>query len=151
MNIVTDYSALYAANEKAFAAAAQQTLRDATAFAREHTQTGEYVSSLQLGAINRTGNGLTVRIGSPLPQARAVELGADVGPRRGPHMKGQGSIGKAVEQFPRQMGHQSQSEWEANYNVGSGKGWSGHERRMTSPAFGTTGVGSEEGEFGANA
>src|SRR5688572_29008167 len=44
------------------------------------------------GSITFTADGLNGQVGSRLPQAGAVERGANVGPRRGPHMRGQPTI-----------------------------------------------------------
>ena len=50
-------------------------------------RTGEYQAS-----IRATSSG----VGSPLPQAGAVERGANVGARKGPHMRGRASIRPAA-------------------------------------------------------
>lgn len=65
--------------------------------------TGEYRDSLQITGIGSLGDTRTFRIGSPLPQARAVEFGANVGHRVGPHMRGVGHLDDAVMQWPRLM------------------------------------------------
>ncbi len=56
--------------------------------------TGQYAASLTMSV-----DGLRASIGSPLPQAHAVERGADVGPRRGPHMGPVGTLAKAGADF----------------------------------------------------
>lgn len=83
--------------ERGFEAAVGETLDRAVANAPRRT--GEYAASLRRSA-TETGTVLRARIGSPLPQAGAVELGADVGPRRGPHMEGSLAIRRAIEQYP---------------------------------------------------
>jgi hypothetical protein len=60
-------------------------------------RSGEYAASIKASA-----EGLSGHVRSPLPQAGAVERGANVGPRRGPHMRGQPSIRPAaLEQYRR--------------------------------------------------
>lgn len=60
--------------------------------------TGEYASSLELRS-----HGNEATIGSPLPQAGAVERGANVGARRGPHMGPVGTLSRAGEDFLQAM------------------------------------------------
>lgn len=61
-------------------------------------RTGEYAANMQVARNERTG-----ALFNPLPQAGAVERGADVGPRRGPHMRGAGTIRRAGAEFPAHM------------------------------------------------
>jgi hypothetical protein len=68
--------------------------------ANAHKVSGEHGASLRATAPSSDVGRLTSRIGSPLPQAGAVERGANVGPRRGPHMKGAHAIERAGEQYP---------------------------------------------------
>lgn len=83
--------------ERGFEAAVDETLERAAGYAPRLS--GEYAASLRRST-TETGPMLRAQIGSPLPQAGAVERGADVGPRRGPHMRGAFAIGRAIEQYP---------------------------------------------------
>ena len=96
MKLVTDYTPLEQRTQRAFDAAVEATLEDRRANAPRAT--GEYAASLE-----RTGSGLSASIGSRLPQASTVERGADVGPRRGPHMRAVGTLGEAGDVFIRAM------------------------------------------------
>lgn len=58
---------------------------------RAPRRTGEYA-----GSIDAIVSGLVGRVGSSLVRATAIERGADVGPRRGPHMAGQPTVRPAV-------------------------------------------------------
>lgn len=58
-------------------------------------RSGEYAGSLRVDYAD--GHGVLY---SPLPQAGAVERGADVGPRRGPHMRGQHLIARLGPTWP---------------------------------------------------
>lgn len=60
--------------------------------------TGEYAASLEL---TRTGKHAAA-IGSSLPQAWAIEKGANVGDRRGPH---HGPVGTLADVGPRIIEH----------------------------------------------
>lgn len=96
MRITTDYAPLFGKVERSFEGAADDTLAEARATAPRRS--GEYAGSLE-----RRGSGLSSTIGSPLPQAGAVERGADVGPRRGPHMGPVGTLREAGDRFPERM------------------------------------------------
>jgi hypothetical protein len=61
---------------------------------RAPRRTSQYAGSLRADV-----DGLSASIGSPLPQAGAVERGANVGRRRGPHMRGQASVRPAAQQY----------------------------------------------------
>jgi hypothetical protein len=61
-------------------------------------RTGEFAASLQTHRSGTVGS-----VYSDLPQAGAVERGANVGPRRGPHMAGAHVIARAGEHFPEHM------------------------------------------------
>jgi hypothetical protein len=54
-------------------------------------RTGRYAASL-IVSFERTGSVSRVRVSSPLPYGGALEYGANVGPRRGPHMRGDHAI-----------------------------------------------------------
>lgn len=82
--------------EEAHDRALERTRQQAVATAPRRS--GEYAASLQQ---QRTGT--KGAIYSALPQAGAVERGANVGPRRGPHMRGSHTIARAGEQFPQHM------------------------------------------------
>lgn len=80
-----------AAHEAALQAVAQG------ARTRARRRTGEYAGSIRATVPPGTlGDRFTGSVGSPLPQAGAVERGANVGPRKGPHMRGQPSIRPAA-------------------------------------------------------
>jgi hypothetical protein len=84
-------------SQRAYEAATGDTLTDAVNGAPRRT--GEYAGTLRLGPMTQ-GDRLSTSIGSPLPQAGAVEHGVDVGPgQRGPHMAGAHSTAAAVAHF----------------------------------------------------
>src|SRR5215212_3670288 len=64
--------------------------------ARAPKRSGEYAASIRATEGIGLGTHLTGSVGSHLPQAGAVERGANVGARRGPHMRGQPSIRPAA-------------------------------------------------------
>lgn len=68
------------------------------AIANAPRQSGEYAASLQTHR-----NGEHGAVYSNLPQAGAVERGANVGDRRGPHMAGAHSVRDAGRHFPQHM------------------------------------------------
>lgn len=73
-----------------------------TAQGRARRRTGEYAASIRASSGGPVGDRMIGHVGSPLPQAGAVERGANVGPRRGPHMRGSPSIRPAaIETFGR--------------------------------------------------
>jgi hypothetical protein len=77
---------LFEKAERAHDAAVDDALAHAQATAPRLT--GEYADSIEA-----RGEGSSSVIGSPLPQAGAVERGANVGPgRRGPHMGPVGTL-----------------------------------------------------------
>ena len=71
---------------------------------RAPRRTGEYA-----GSITYSASGLRGQVGSRLPQAGAVERGANVGARVGPHMRGQPTIRPAAQTEYRR-GFQSKSK-----------------------------------------
>jgi hypothetical protein len=75
-------------------------LADVLADARTNApkRTGQFASSLQARRTGANG-GLT----SGLAQAGAVERGANVGPRRGPHMRGSHVMVDAGRKWPDRM------------------------------------------------
>jgi hypothetical protein len=52
---------------------------------------------------------LTAVLTSPLARAGAVEFGANVGPRRGPHMGGAFTTSRAVDKYPLHMAERLRS------------------------------------------
>jgi hypothetical protein len=82
--------------ERKVAAANAGALEDVAGAARQaaRRRTGEYAGSIRAVADGTSGGS----VGSPLPQAGAVERGANVGPRRGPHMSGRPAIRPAALQ-----------------------------------------------------
>lgn len=99
MRLTTDYSPIEDRVQRGHDRAVRGVLDD-------HRQqapslSGEYAASLQA-----RGSGLTARIGSPLPQARALRQGANVGSRQGPHHGPVDTFndGQAyVERMPREL------------------------------------------------
>lgn len=104
MKIQTNYQPLFASVDRSFREAAGDTLQIARAEASRHSRTGQHAASLRMSSVSGAGGERqTVRIGSSLEQARAVEIGADVGPRRGPHMQGIRALQTAAGKFPEHM------------------------------------------------
>lgn len=90
--------------ERAHRAALEDVARIAAAQAPRRT--GEYAGSIHA----YPGEGATGRVGSPLARAGAVERGANVGPRRGPHMRGQPSVRPAaIQNYRRAFASRMQS------------------------------------------
>jgi hypothetical protein len=108
--MTTNYEPLLAKTDAAFRLATEDTLRDAQAEAARHSRTGEHAASLAVTSPAGSTDQMSVSLGSPLPQARALERGADVGPRRGPHMKGIHAVSAAAERFPEHMTRRMQEQ-----------------------------------------
>ena len=84
----------------AFAAAAEDVLVDARTGAPHLT--GAYAASLALNSAELAADP-TATIASGLRRGPAVEFGANVGTRRGPHMSGSHSVTRAVARFGERM------------------------------------------------
>ncbi len=95
--------ALEAGLDRAHRAALEQMAEQARAEAPHRS--GEYAASLET-----TLEGDHGALFSRLPQAGAVERGADVGPRRGPHMAGSHTIVRAGATFADRMTRQLRGE-----------------------------------------
>lgn len=82
-------------------------LEDVAGHARSRAarRTGEYASTIRAVAGDTTG-----AVGSDHPATTAIERGADVGARRGPHMRGQPAIRPvAQERFGQSYGARMRS------------------------------------------
>ncbi len=78
MRPTTDYQPLFRRVDDAVEGAVRDTLE-------EHRGSVPRRTEQYAGSLTSTVSGDEGRIGSPLPQARAMRFGANVGPRRGPH------------------------------------------------------------------
>lgn len=95
------------------AQAHNRALQTVAARARQRAprRSGEYAGSImaheELDFLRSSFRG---SVGSNLPQARTVERGANVGARRGPHMRGQPTIRPAVlSDFGREFANEMRS------------------------------------------
>lgn len=86
--------AMGTAHAEALGDAALLARRDAP---RRSGRSGRYAASIR-AVVEREG--LDGALESDVPYAGALERGADVGPRRGPHMKGQAVLSDAARQMP---------------------------------------------------
>lgn len=100
MTVVTYWNVLRDRTRRGFEQTLPDLVADARREAQSHSRTGEYAASLRHGRVAGFGDRFRARIGSPLVQAGAVERGADVGPRKGPHMRGLNILVTAMESYP---------------------------------------------------
>lgn len=82
--------AIHDAQDRAHDIALEKSRQQAVAEAPKRT--GEFAAHIQSARFGQQGG-----LFNDLPQAGAVERGANVGPRRGPHMKGSHVIARAGE------------------------------------------------------
>lgn len=83
----------------AFALAADDVLSLARNLGAAHSRSGTWDASLRLAAQVQSDGNLSAVIGSSLVRGPALEFGANVGPRRGPHMTGIFVISRAMDTF----------------------------------------------------
>lgn len=97
MRLSTDPGVLIDHAERSFDAAVEETVERVRADAP--VLTGDYRAKFSARTGQTAGGSLTARIGNSHPGTRAIELGADVGPRRGPHMKAAGSLRRTGDDY----------------------------------------------------
>jgi hypothetical protein len=99
MRLSTDHDVLLDHAKRSFANAMPPALRRVIAIAPRRT--GHFATTYDV-RIGETGGAIRggnpqARIGSTHKGARAIELGADVGPRRGPHMEAAGRMAEEAD------------------------------------------------------
>lgn len=100
MIIEADDTRLLEHAQRAHDRATDDVLADARMTAPRRT--GAYAASLER-IDTETPDGVVSRIGSRRPEAPAIENGADVGDRQGPHMAPAGTLARAGRRYPEHM------------------------------------------------